>query len=76
MNCTFAFITTNLSTLIIDDNLELIRTLDNTNFDKYEHTDMPVEKPDESPHELTGVEWLPLQIHYISRSWHPVTGSS
>ena len=46
---------------IIDDNLhvELVRILDNTNFDEYEHTDMPVEQPDESPHKLMGVGMAP-----------------
>ena len=42
--------------LIIEDDLELIR------IDKYELMDTPMEQPDESPHKLTGIGWLPLQI--------------
>ena len=34
---------------IIDDNTELVR------IDKCELTDMSMEQPDESPHELTGI---------------------
>ena len=41
--------------LIIDNDLEFVRILDNANFDEYELTDMPMDQPDESPHELTGV---------------------
>ena len=45
--------------LIIYDELELIRILDYTNFDEYELTGMPMELPDESPPELTGVGMAP-----------------
>ena len=56
----FAFITTNFSIIpIINDDLELVRVLDNTNFAEYELTGMPMEQPDESPHELTGVGKAP-----------------
>ena len=36
--------------LIIDDDLELVRILDNTNFDEYELTDMPMEQRDMCHH--------------------------
>ena len=44
---------------IIDDDLELIRILDNTNFDEYELTDMAMEQPDESPDELMSIGIAP-----------------
>ena len=49
----------NHSMQIIDDDLELVRILDNTNFDEYELTDMPMEQRDESPHVLTVVRMAP-----------------
>ena len=58
-NFSFAFNTTNLSMLIINNNLELVRILDNTNFDEFELTDMPMEQPHESPHKLMGVGMAP-----------------
>ena len=45
----------NLSMPIIDDDLELVRILQNMDFDEYELTDLPMEQPDDSSHELTGV---------------------
>ena len=52
-----------------------VRTLENLNIDEYELIDMPMEQPDKLPHELTGLRMaLPLQIHYIRLSRHPVTG--
>ena len=44
---------------IINDDLELVRILDNINFDEYELTDMPMEQPNESPHKLTGIRMAP-----------------
>ena len=44
---------------LIDDDLELVRILDNTNFDEYELTDMPMEQRDELSHELTVVRMAP-----------------
>ena len=51
----FVFNTTNLCMPIIDVDLELDRILKNVNFDVYELTDVPVEQPDASPHELTSL---------------------
>ena len=45
--------------LIIDDYLELVRILENTNLHEYELTDIHMEQPDESEHELMVLE-LPL----------------
>ena len=45
--------------LIINDNLELVRILDNTNLDEYELSDMHIEQPDEPLHELTDVGMAP-----------------
>ena len=72
----FAFNTTNLSMPIIDDDLELIRILDNTNFDKYELTDMPMEQPDELPHELTGVGMAPTSDTLHTLALAPHNGNS
>ena len=41
---------------IIDNDLELVRILENTNLEEYELTDMPTEQSDKSLHMLTGVE--------------------
>ena len=60
---------------IIDD-LELVRILDNTNFDEYELTDMPMEQPDESPHELTGVGMAPTSDTLRTSELAPLNGSS
>ena len=61
---------------IIDDNLELVRILDNMNFDEYEHTDMPMEQPDELPHELTGVGMAPISDTLRMSQLAPRNGSS
>ena len=45
--------------LFINDDLELVRILENMNLDEYELTDMPMEEPDESSHELTGIGMAP-----------------
>ena len=61
---------------IIDDDLELVRILDNMNFDEYELTDMPMEQPDESPHELTGVEMALTSDTLRTSELAPRNGSS
>ena len=61
---------------IIDDDLELVRILDNTNFDEYEHTDMPMEQPDESLHKLTGVEMAPTSDTLRTLELAPRNGNS
>ena len=53
---------------IIDDGLELDRISDNMNLDEHELTDMPMEQPDESPHELTGVGTT-LTLDTLSTLW-------
>ena len=72
----FAFNTMNLSMPIIDDDLELVRILDNMNFDEYELTDMLMEQPDESPHELTGVGMAPTSDTLCTSALEPRNGSS
>ena len=44
---------------IINNDLELVRILHNAKFDEYKLTDMPMEQPDELPHELTGITMAP-----------------
>ena len=63
---------------IIDDDLELDRILDNTNVDEYMHelTDMPMEQPDESPQELTGVGTAPISDTQSTSGLAPSNGSS
>ena len=61
---------------MIDDNLELIRILDNTNYDEYELTDMPMEQPDEWPHKLTGVGMAPTLDTLHTLELAPHNGSS
>ena len=46
----FAFNITDISKSIINDDLELDRILENTNFDDHELTDMPMEQSNELPH--------------------------
>ena len=53
---------------IINDDLELVRILENTNLDECELTDMPMEQPDELPHELTGME-MASTSDTLSTSW-------
>ena len=62
---------------IIDDDLELVKTLKNTNLDEYELTDMPMEQPDELLHESMGVRMAPtsdmlsmsgLALRYVFRN--------
>ena len=55
----FAFNITNLSMPIINDDLELVRIIENMNLDEHEFFDTPMKQPDESPHELTGVGMAP-----------------
>ena len=61
---------------IIDDDLELVTILDNTNYDEYELTDMPMERPDESPHELTRVGMAPTSDTLHTLELAPRNGSS
>ena len=61
---------------IINNNLELVRILENTNLDKYEFTDMPMEQPDESPHELTGVGMAPTSDTLSTSGLAPCNESS
>ena len=44
---------------IINDDIELVRILHKTKFDENQLTDMPMEQPDESQHELTGIRMAP-----------------
>ena len=60
----------------MDDDLELVKILDNTNFDEYELTDMPMEQPDESPHELMGVGMAPASHTLRTLELAPCYGSS
>ena len=62
--------------LIIDGDLELVRILDNMNFDEYEHSDMPMAQPDESPHGLTGVGMAPTVDMLRTSRLAPRNGSS
>ena len=63
---------------IINDDLELDRILDNTNVDEYMHelTDMPMEQPDESPQELTGVGTAPTSDTQSTSGLAPCNESS
>ena len=62
--------------IIDDDDLELVRILDNTNFDEYELTDMPMEQPDELPHKLTGIGMAPTSDTLCTSELAPRNGSS
>ena len=57
-------------------NLELVRILDNTNLDEYALTDMPMEQPDESLHELTGIRMAPTSDTLPMSELAPRNGSS
>ena len=61
--------------LIINDDLELVRILDNTNYDEYELTDTPMEQPDESPHKLTGIKMAPNSDTLCTLELAPSNGS-
>ena len=61
---------------IIDNDLKLVRILENMDLDKYELTDMRMEQPDESPHELTGVGMAPTSNTLSTSGLTPYNGSS
>ena len=60
---------------IIDDDSELDRILENTNFDDYTLFDIPME-PDESLHALTGVGMAPTSDTPSRSGLAPRNGSS
>ena len=62
--------------LFINDDLELVRILENTNLDEYELTDMPIDEPDESSHKLTGIGMAPTLDMLNTSGLTPRNGSS
>ena len=72
----FAFNITNLRIPIINNDLELVRILGDTKFDEYELTDLPMEQPDELPHELTGVGMAPTSDMLCTSELAPRNRSS
>ena len=64
----------NLSTSIINDDLQLVRILERMDLDEYEPTDMPMTQPDELPHKLTGIGMAPTSDTLSTSELAAVTG--
>ena len=64
----------NLSTSIINDDLQLVRILERMDIDEYELTDMPMTQPDELPHKLTRIGMAPTSDTLSTSELAAVTG--